>query len=112
MWHKSCYSITRCLTNCCYLFTDAIPTARRIFDSFIHPYQLYSIIISKDLRAFFNKNSNNSIIFWDCLSNIKWSSHLIVDKELKCLKINLILPCKFSWELNRKEEYDDIVYKW
>jgi len=59
------------------VITDAILAARKIFDSFIHPYQLHSIIISKDLRAFFN------------------------NKELKCLKINLILPCKFSWKLNR-----------
>ena len=37
---------------------------------------------------------NNSIAFWDYLNNIKWSLYLIVNKELKCLRIDLILPSK------------------
>jgi len=41
--------------------TDTIPVAKRIFDLFHYPYQLHSIIISYDLRKFFNKNFNNSI---------------------------------------------------
>jgi len=51
--------------------TDAIHAARHIFDSSMLPYQLYSITISQDLRAFFNKDSNNSIAFWDCPSSTK-----------------------------------------
>ena len=44
------------------VITDAIPAARHIFNSSTHPYQLHSITVSQDLRAFFNKNSNNSIL--------------------------------------------------
>jgi len=68
--------------------------AKRIFDLTHYPYQLYSIIISKDLRKFFNKNPNNTVTFWDFLSNNKWPSHLLVDKELKLHKISPILPSK------------------
>jgi len=66
--------------------TDAIHTARQIFDSFFHPYQLHSIAISQDLRAFFNKRPSSSIAFWDCPSSAKWHSHLAVDKETKQFK--------------------------
>jgi len=45
------------------IITDAIPAARCIFNSSFHLFQLYSIVVSQDLRAFFNKNSNNSITF-------------------------------------------------
>ena len=37
--------------------TDAIPTAQKIFDPSYHLFQLYSIAISQDLRAFFSKKS-------------------------------------------------------
>ena len=42
---------------------DAILAAKLIFDTSIHPYQLYSIAISSDLREFFNKNLINPISF-------------------------------------------------
>jgi len=45
------------------VITNAIPVAKRIFDSKIHPQQLHSIAISKDLKAFSKKNLNNSIKF-------------------------------------------------
>ena len=45
------------------IITDTIPTVRHIFNLSFHPFQLHSIAISQDLRAFFNKNSNNSINF-------------------------------------------------
>jgi len=53
------------------VITDAIHATRYIFDSSIHPYQLQSIAIVQDLRAFFTKSSNNSIAFWDCPSSEK-----------------------------------------
>lgn len=40
------------------------------------------------------------------------STHLLVDKESKCLNINLILSNKISWKFSRKEECDVIVCKW
>ena len=76
-----------------------------------HPYQLHSIIISYDLRKFFNENSNNSITFWDCLSDDKWPPHLLVDKESKFHKISPILPRKTLWDFSRKEECNSIVKK-
>ena len=45
------------------VITDAIHLARKIFDSFFHSYQIQSIIIVKDLRDFFQRNSNNLIVF-------------------------------------------------
>jgi len=51
--------------------TDAISAAKQIFDMSTYPYQLHSIIILKDLKAFFNKNCNNIIKFWNCPNFIK-----------------------------------------
>ena len=78
------------------VITDVIPAAKWIFDSSVHLYQLYSITISKDLRCFFKKNLNNVIVFWDCPDSIKWSLHLLVDKESKCIKIDPIFLSKTS----------------
>ena len=41
--------------------TNNIPAVKRIFDTFLHLYQIHSIIISSDLKKFFNKNSSNII---------------------------------------------------
>jgi len=94
------------------VITDAIHTARHIFNSSSHPYQLHSIAVSQDLRVFFNMNSSNSINFWDFPSSAKWPPHLAVDKETKQLKIDSIFPCKLSWDFNKKEECNNIIYKW
>ena len=53
------------VSNALYIIvtTDAINSVRQIFDSSSHSYQLQSIAIAQDLRAFFNKNSQNSIDF-------------------------------------------------
>jgi len=75
---------------------DSIHTAKRIFDSSSHPYQLHSSAISCKLRDFFEKDNNNSIEFWDCPSCCKWSLHNIVDKETKKFDLTPIFPCKFS----------------
>ena len=65
------------------IITNAIHLVKRIFDSTIHPYQLQSIAIDQDLRAFFNKYAQNSINFWDCSNNTKQYYHILVDKETK-----------------------------
>jgi len=57
--------------TCIVIITDTIPAAKRIFDTSLYLYQLHSITISSNLRKFFNKNSSNSISFWDCPSNDK-----------------------------------------
>jgi len=76
------------------IITDSIHTAQRIFDSNIHLYQLQSITISKDLRSYFNKHSNNSIKFWDCPSNEKWPLHTLVDKDTKEFNITPYILAK------------------
>ena len=65
------------------VITNAIHSAKHIFDLSSHSYQLQFIAILQDLRAFLNKNSNNSIAFWNCFSSAKWTYHLVVDKETK-----------------------------
>ena len=93
------------------VITDAILAAKQIFDMFIHPHQLHSIIISNNLRELINKNSNNLILFWDCSSSNKWPSHFLVDKELTHLKINPILLSKLSWKFSRKKECNFIIHE-
>ena len=94
------------------VITDAIPAAKWIFNTSIYPYQLHFITILENLREFFNKNPNNSISFWDYPNNIKWSPHVIVNKELKYIKTNSILPSRTFWEFSRKEEYNSIIHRW
>ena len=92
--------------------TDAIPAAQKIFDTSYHPFQLHSITIFQDLRAFFSKNPRNSITFWDCPSNDKWSPYQLVNKESKTSKFYPILPSKTSWDYSKKEKCDSILKKW
>ena len=47
--------------TCIVVITDAIYTAKHIFDMFICLYQLHSITISNNLRKLFDKNTCNSI---------------------------------------------------
>jgi len=73
-----------------------IIVAKCIFDLSIYSYQLHSITIFNDLRGFFNKNSSNSILFWDYPNSDRWSHHLLVDKKSKQHKINSVLLSKSS----------------
>jgi len=57
------------------VITDSIHLAKCIFDSPTHSYQIQSIAIAQDLRVFFNKNTQNSINFWECPSQMV-SSHV------------------------------------
>jgi len=91
---------------------DSIYTAKRIFDSSSHPYQIHSAAIFGELREFFQKYSNNSIEFWNCPSNCKWLLHNIVDKETKKFNLTPIFLCKFSWDLSRKNECNIIFNNW
>jgi len=53
------------------IVTDFLHVAKKIFDSSMHPYQIYSAAISWELRDSFKKDNNNHIDFWDCLSKQK-----------------------------------------
>jgi len=63
----------------------------------------------KDLRLFFLKHLINAIEFWYCLSNDRWLHYHAVDKDMKKFNLSLLLPCKELWNLNKKEEYNNIV---
>ena len=94
------------------IISDSIHVAKRIFDSSVHPYQIYLVAISCKLRKFFTRSSNNSIEFWDCLSCCNWGLHLIIDKEIKKFNLIPILLCKSSWDLSRKNECNNILNVW
>ena len=53
------------------IITDVILATKKIFDTSLYPYQLYPIAIFNNLKKFFNKNSSNTISFWDCSSDNK-----------------------------------------
>jgi len=76
------------------IIIDAIYAAYCIFNLLVYLYQLQVIAILKVLREFFNKNSSNSIEFWDCPSNDNWSLHSAVDKEMKKFNLIPLFPCK------------------
>ena len=76
------------------IITDVIYTTKHIFNISIYLYQLHIIIISNNLRNFFNKNTSNSISFWNCSSNDKWPFYLLVNKKSEFYNMSLILPSK------------------
>ena len=84
------------------IITNTIPAIKKIFDTLAYLYQLHLIIISKNLREFFNKNPNNLISFQNYSNSIRQSSYAIVDKKLKYININSILSSKTSWKFSRK----------
>jgi len=51
--------------ECIVVITDSIHAAKKIFDSLIHPYQVQTLVISKEIREFFGISYNNSIDFWN-----------------------------------------------
>ena len=51
--------------------TNSIHTTRKIFELFVHPYQIQSATIFSDLCSFFKHYENNSIEFWECPSHLK-----------------------------------------
>ena len=51
----------------------------------------------------------NSIDFWDCPSNVKWSHHVLVGKDTKKFNLSFIFPCKALQDFNKKEECNNII---
>ena len=70
------------------VISDSIHMAKIVFDSSVHPYQIYSADISYKLRK------------------------LIVDKETKKFNLILILLCKYFWDFSRKNKCDNILNVW
>jgi len=96
-------------TNHIIVITDFLHTARRIFDSSSHPYQIHSTMISHKLREFFLKNNNNHIKFWDISTKQNWPLHSLVDKDSKSFDSLPILPYKSSWNYCKKHECNSIL---
>jgi len=65
------------------IITDSIHTAKKIFDSKSHPYQLHMMAILSELRRFFAMNQENSIKFWEYSSHLNWRLHHAVNKDSK-----------------------------
>ena len=95
-----CCGINQAVTNQdvnhIVVITDSLYTTKKIFDSFVHPYQIHSATISQELREFFSRDSRNRIEFWDCPSKQKWSLHYSVNKDTKSIVSTLSFPCKSS----------------
>ena len=91
------------------VITNFLHAAKRIFDSLVHLYQIYSAVISQKLREFFSKDFRNHIKFWDCSSKQKWLLHYSVDKDTKRIVFTPLFPCKSSWDFCRKTECDSIL---
>ena len=51
--------------------TDSIHAAKKIFNSGLHPYQIYSATILSELYTFFSSNESNIIEFWECPSKLR-----------------------------------------
>jgi len=94
------------------IITDLIHTTKRIFDSPLHLFQIYVLLISSELWKFFDKDHNNTIEFWDCPSAYKWSLHDIVNKETKNFHLVSNYPYKSSWDFSRKNKYNNILSRW
>ena len=94
------------------VITDSIHTARKIFEPFVHPYQVQLAAILSNLRSFFEHHENNSIKFWECLSCLKWHLHNEVNKETKTFNLTPLYLCKMSWDFSKKSESDDILKVW
>jgi len=93
------------------IVTDALPAARRIFDSSRHPYHNQTTVILKDLRMFASKHPENRVVFWDWPSKAEWPPHHRVDNETKRNPpFACVFPCRTSWEFCRKDEGDSLVY--
>ena len=91
---------------------DSLYAAKRIFDSSLHPYQIYSAAISCELRDFFLKNVNNCIEFLDCPSKQKWLLYALVDKDSKSFNSVPTFLCKSSWDYCKKQECNSVLSQW
>ena len=89
--------------------TNSIHAVKKIFNSKLHPFQSHTTAILSELWHFFNKNHENSIEFWECLSHLKWRFHKDIDKDSKSFNLTPSYPCKISWDYCKKSDSDDII---
>ena len=94
------------------IITNTLHAAQKNFDSLLHLYQIQSVAIAKELWKFFNKQSTNSVEFWNCSSDIDWHFHAIVNKKTKKFDLISLYLNKISWDFSKKKECDDIIRDW
>ena len=94
IWCSINQAVASSNVNQIVVITDSLYNTRRIFNSLIHLYQIYSATISQELREFFSKDVRNHIEFWDCPSKQKWLLHYLVDKDIKIIVSTLLFSCK------------------
>jgi len=107
------YSINQatCLFNINWIIVimDSIHAVKRIFDLLNYLYQIQLLLISKKLRDFFIKDYSNFIEFWNCPSHENWTFYNLVNKETKNFDLILMFSYKFSWNFDKKHEYNKIL---
>ena len=94
------------------VITDSIHTAKKIFNSSSHPFQLHSAAILCELQRFFNSNHDNSIEFWECPSHLKWRLHHAINKDSKSFFLIPSYLSKTSWDFCKKIDSDDSINQW
>ena len=105
-------AVTNSDVNYIVIITNSLYTAKRIFDSLVHPYQIYSAAISQELREFFSKDSCNCIEFLNCPSKQKWPLYYSVDKDTKRIVFTPSFSYKSFWDFCRKTKCDLILLQW
>ena len=94
------------------IVTDSIHTAKKIFESRSHSYQLHTTSILQELHRFFAIDQNNSIKFWECSSCSNWRLHQVVDKDSKSFNPQPMLLSCISWDYCKKIDSDNIINHW
>jgi len=94
------------------IVTDFIHTARKIFNSEPHSFQIHSAAILNKLRKFFISNESNSIEFWECSSKLKWRFHHDADKDSKSFLVTPSYPSKISWDFCKKSDCNESIKFW
>jgi len=92
--------------------TDSIHTAKKIFNTMLHPYQGQAVAILSNLHQFFTKNQSNLIEFWECPSQLNWNLHKAVDRDSKSFTLLPTFPSKMSWDYCKKVDCDNIINTW
>ena len=94
------------------VITDSIHVAKRIFDPSIHPFQVHTATILKELQFFFSCHQDNSIEFQEYPSQSNWILYRAVNKETKSFNSILLFPYKMLQNLSKKRECNDIMNRW
>ena len=94
------------------MVTNSIHTAKKIFNSGSHSYQIHSAAILSELRTFFSSNESNIIEFWECSSKLRWRLHSDIDKDSKSFSNSPSYLTKLTWDYCKKIDCNDSPNLW